>query len=45
MKIVKVGVMEADALEAAKPAAELYAPGRVSWQPEAPEAKQLNDMK
>lgn len=45
MKVVKVGVMETDAIESAKPAAELYAAGRISWQPEAPEAKQLQGMK
>lgn len=45
MKIIRAGVLDdQDALEAAKPTTELYAPLRPSWQPGMPGVKKMNDM-
>jgi len=45
MKIIKAGVLDGDkTLEESKPAAELFAPQRASWQPEMPGAQQIKTM-
>ena len=44
-KVVKVGTLDAvDALDQAKPMAELFAPERVSWVPEVEGTKQVDSM-
>ncbi|KAI2628539.1 Mss4-like protein [Hypoxylon sp. NC1633] len=44
-KVIKVGVLDdPNALEEAKPAVELFSPGRISWVSEQPEAAQNTAM-
>ena len=45
MKVIKAGTLDdADALDKAKPVAELFAPERVSWVPEVAGAGQAKTM-
>lgn len=43
--VIKVGVLDdPQALDGARPALELFAPGRVAWVPEVPGAKPVDGM-
>lgn len=45
MKIVKAGVLDGGVLDASGPwGAELFAPQRMSWQPQMPGAQQVHGM-